>query len=109
MQTNRFKIFSYPYLAEFTSDYKKSEFHIEGRAEYDSKNEYAHHAIFRMLDEEFLQKYNLTSASDLYRIGSIDSSFPLYLTNDSLLISTKTNEKGCNPLRRELQPNFNFF
>ena len=34
MPTNRFKIYSYPYLSEGYSDYKNSIFHIEGRAEY---------------------------------------------------------------------------
>lgn len=38
MPTNRLKIYSYPYFSDFTSDFKKSEFHIEGRAEYN--NEY---------------------------------------------------------------------
>ena len=46
---------------------------------YDSKNEYAHAAIFRMLDEVFLEKYNIKSTGDLYRISTIDSSFPLYI------------------------------
>ncbi len=46
---------------------------------YDSKNEYAHAAIFRMLDEVFLEKYNIKSTSDLYRKSTIDSSFPLYI------------------------------
>ena len=46
---------------------------------YDPKNEYAHAAIFRMLDEVFLEKYNIQSTGDLYRISTIDSSFPLYI------------------------------
>ena len=46
---------------------------------YDPKKEYAHTAIFRMLDKEFLEKHNIKSSSDLYRIGTIDSSFPLYI------------------------------
>ena len=46
---------------------------------YEPKKEYAHAAIYRMLDEEFLKKYNIKSVSDLYRISTIDSSFPLYI------------------------------
>ena len=32
-----------------------------------------------MLDEVFLEKYNIKSTSDLYRNSTIDSSFPLYI------------------------------
>lgn len=39
MQTNRFKIYSFPYFADFTSDYKKAVFHIDARAEYESFSE----------------------------------------------------------------------
>ena len=46
---------------------------------YDSKKEYAHAAIFRMLEEDFLEKYNIKRMSDLYRISTIDTSFPLYI------------------------------
>lgn len=46
---------------------------------YDSKKEYAHAAFFRMLDIDFLKKYNIKNTSDLYRISTIDSSFPLYI------------------------------
>ena len=46
---------------------------------YEPNTEYAHAAIFRMLDKEFLEKYNIQTIGDLYRISTIDSSFPLYL------------------------------
>lgn len=39
MQTNRFKIYSFPYFADFTSDYKKAVFHIDARAEYENSSE----------------------------------------------------------------------
>ena len=46
---------------------------------YIPKEEYAHAAIFRMLDKDFLKKYNINSSGDLYRISTIDLSFPLYI------------------------------
>ena len=39
MQTNRFKIYSYPYLAEYSSDFKNNQFHLEARAEYKDSDE----------------------------------------------------------------------
>lgn len=56
MQTNRFKIYSYPYFAEFTSDYKKAEFHIEGRAEYDSSNESIIFGINYSINNDYINK-----------------------------------------------------
>lgn len=58
---------------------KNNEIKLSNVDSYDSKKEYAHTAIYRMLDEEFLEKYNIKSSSDLYRISTIDSSFPLYI------------------------------
>lgn len=46
---------------------------------YNSKEEYAHAAIFRMLDDSFKKKYNLTKISDLYRESTINEDFPLYM------------------------------
>ncbi len=46
---------------------------------YDSSKEYAHTAVFRMLDKDFLEKYNIKDASDFYRVSTIESSFPLYI------------------------------
>ncbi len=63
-------------LVQKANDNNITLFNIDS---YDSKKEYAHAAIFRMLDEVFLVKYNIKSTSDLYRISTIDSSFPLYI------------------------------
>ncbi len=46
---------------------------------YDSSKEYAHFGIYRMLNEMFLNKYNITRPGDLYRLGTIDKDFPLYI------------------------------
>lgn len=56
MQTNRFKIYSYPYFAEFTSDYKKASFHVEGRAEYDSSNETIVFGINYSINNDYLNR-----------------------------------------------------
>ena len=56
MQTNRFKIYSYPYFAEFTSDYKKAEFHIEGRAEYDNSNESIIFGVSYSINNDYINK-----------------------------------------------------
>lgn len=56
MQTNRFKIYSYPYFAEFTSDYKKAEFHIEGRAEYDNSTESIIFGISYSINSDYLNR-----------------------------------------------------
>jgi len=46
---------------------------------YNPKEEYAHAAIFRMLDSNFKEKYNLTRIDDLYRESTINEEFPLYM------------------------------
>lgn len=46
---------------------------------YDSKKEYAHTALYRILDNDFLEKYNIKHAGDLYRISTTDTTFPLYI------------------------------
>ena len=56
MQTNRYKIYSFPYLAEFSSDFKKSEFHIEGRAEYDSKQETIIYGVSYSINNDYINK-----------------------------------------------------
>lgn len=56
MQMNRFKIFSYPYFAEFTSDYKRGEFHIEGKADYDSLNEKIVFSICYSINNDYINK-----------------------------------------------------
>lgn len=58
---------------------KDNNINLSNIDSYDSKKEYAHAALFRMLDKNFLEKYNIKSISDLYRTSTIDSSFPLYL------------------------------
>ncbi len=58
---------------------KNNNINLSNIESYDSKNEYAHAAIYRMLDKAFLEKYNIQSISDLYRVSTIDSNFPLYL------------------------------
>lgn len=56
MQTNRFKIYSYPYFADFTSDYKKSEFHIEGRAEYNHSEEAIVFGVSYSINNDYINK-----------------------------------------------------
>lgn len=56
MQTNRYKIFSYPYLAEFSSDYKKSEFHIESRAEYNSNQQIIVFGISYSINNDYINR-----------------------------------------------------
>lgn len=46
---------------------------------YQPQKEYAHAAIFRMLNQDFLNQYHITSVSDLYRLSTIDNTFPLYI------------------------------
>ena len=58
---------------------KDNNINLSNIDSYDSKKEYAHAALFRMLDKNFLEKYNIKSISDLYRTSTIDSSFPLYI------------------------------
>lgn len=58
---------------------KKNNINLSNVDSYDSKKEYAHTAIFRMLDKAFLKKYNINTSSDLYRISTSDLSFPLYI------------------------------
>lgn len=46
---------------------------------YDVAKEYAHSALYRMIDDEFLREYNITCAGDLYRMSTIQEDFPLYI------------------------------
>ena len=64
---------------ELVKKAKANNINLSNVEAYDSKKEYAHAAIFRMLDKDFLNKYNIQNSSDLYRISTIDSNFPLYL------------------------------
>lgn len=51
---------------------------------YDASKEFAHAGLFRLLQEtkegqEFLQEYKIESVGDLYRAGTMDQHFPLYV------------------------------
>ncbi len=57
---------------------------LDKTTSYDSKEEFAHAAVFRMLsttnkNKIFLDKYNITSVNDFYRLSTMDNSFPLYI------------------------------
>ena len=56
MQTNRFKIYSYPYFADHSSDYKKNQFHIEGRAEYKENDERIVFGVQYSIDNDYINK-----------------------------------------------------
>ena len=58
---------------------KKQNIYLDESTPYNPKEEYAHAAIFRMLDISFKEKYNLTKISDLYRESTINKDFPLYI------------------------------
>ena len=58
---------------------KKQNIYLDESTPYNPKEEYAHAAIFRMLDNSFKEKYNLTKISDLYRESTINKDFPLYI------------------------------
>lgn len=46
---------------------------------YNPKKEYAHGAIFRMLNEDFKEKNHLENISDFYRESTMNEDFSLYL------------------------------
>lgn len=52
---------------------------LDDKIPYNPKDEYAHGAIFRMLEDSFKEKYKLTRISDLYRESTINEDFPLYM------------------------------
>lgn len=58
---------------------KEKDIHLTDIESYDAMHEFAHAAIFRMLDDKFKENYGLSSVSDLYRKGTTDKDFPLYL------------------------------
>jgi len=68
------KIFNY-----LVQKAKDNNINLSNVDSYDCKREYAHTAVFRMLDKDFLEKYNIKSPSDLYRTSTIDTLFPLYI------------------------------
>lgn len=62
---------------------------------YDARSEFAHAGVFRLLGEtvrgqEFLKTYAITSIGDLYRLGTMDETFPLYI--DMHLVWPDINE-----------------
>lgn len=74
-----------------TTIYKKLEelcenlgIKLDKTTPFNSKEEYAHAAIFRMLESneenrKFLKEYNINNINDLYRRSTMDTEFPLYL------------------------------
>lgn len=58
---------------------KERKIELENVASYDASKEYAHAAIYRMLNKTFLNKYNITCINDFYRLSTIDEKFPLYI------------------------------
>lgn len=58
---------------------EKQNVSLDESTPYNPKEEYAHAAIFRMLDSNFKEKYNLTKIDDLYRESTINEEFPLYM------------------------------
>ena len=58
---------------------EKQNISLDESTPYNPKEEYAHGAIFRMLDDDFKEKYNLTRIGDLYRESTINEDFPLYM------------------------------
>lgn len=62
---------------------------------YDARSEFAHAGVFRLLGktvegQEFLKTYAITSIGDLYRLGTMDETFPLYI--DMHLVWPDINE-----------------
>lgn len=58
---------------------KEKNIELTSKESYNPHKEYAHIAIYRMLNSNFLAKYNITRPGDLYRLGTIDKTFPLYI------------------------------
>lgn len=64
---------------------------------FNSKEEYAHAAIFRMLrgttkNQEFLKKYNINNINDLYRTSTMNPEFPIYI--DMSIVWPKIEKLG---------------
>lgn len=58
---------------------EKKKIKLNNINSYNPINEYAHAAIYRMVNNEFLNAYNISSAGDLYRLSTINKDFPLYI------------------------------
>lgn len=63
MPMNRLKIYSYPYFSVFTSDFKKPEFHIVGRAEYNSENNQVVFGVSYTINNDYIN--SLISKKDI--------------------------------------------
>lgn len=64
---------------ELVKKCKENDIKLNNVNSYNPLEEYAHMAIYRMLDKDFLNKYNIIDAGDFYRVSTIDSKFPLYI------------------------------
>jgi len=53
--------------------------HLDESKPFNPQEEYAHAAIFRMLDDDFKTKYDIKQIGDLYRESTINERFPLYM------------------------------
>ncbi len=63
---------------------EKLNLKLDDSTPYDAENEYAHAALFRMLQavpesKEYLDNLNIKTVTDLYREGTVNENFPLYL------------------------------
>ena len=57
---------------------------LDDSTPYQAENEYAHAALFRMLEavpesKAYLDSLNIKSVTDLYREGTVNENFPLYI------------------------------
>lgn len=58
---------------------REKEIQLNDINSYNPLVEYAHAALYRMIDKNFLGRYNITSISDLYRLSTANKDFPLYI------------------------------
>lgn len=63
---------------------KELNLKLDNSIPYDSEKEFAHAAIFRMLEtidenQNFFNKHNISNINDFYRLSTMDSDFPLYI------------------------------
>ena len=57
---------------------------LDSSTPYNPENEFAHAAVFRMLETttenlQFLSKYNIINVNDFYRESTMNTEFPLYI------------------------------
>lgn len=58
---------------------KEQKIKLKNVMSYTPSLEYAHSALIRIIDKKFLKKYNIKTQGDLYRLSTIDKTFPLYI------------------------------